>query len=186
MEEPCSGIQPTHGQSGFLPNPHLLLVGPRSSSIIGSPKKHMLCQDRKLTPQAPDQRHMHIQLRSFPRQRLKLLIQSFLHAAATVRRAFPPRLPWLAISLTKRGAGRFLRFSEPAGLEDKDICEHCIYDEGKKNMTYVRMHASSTFGVCSSPACRLISTGRRLNGGCLVLASHIALPKYQWRFTIPT
>ena len=91
LEEPCSGTyvlvsnQLMASRASFRTHISTWSVhGPLPSLVVR--KKHMLCQDDKFTPQTPDQRHMNIRLRSFPRQRMRIFIQSSLHAAAAVRR----------------------------------------------------------------------------------------------------
>ena len=78
LEEPCSGIQPTHGQSGFLPNPHLHLVGPRSSSIIGSPEKaHVVPRSQVNSASAGSKAYTHT-ASIFPSTEAATFIQSSL------------------------------------------------------------------------------------------------------------
>ena len=135
LRYPGTSIQPTHGQSGFLPNTHLHLVGPRSSSIIGSPKKaHVVPRSQVNSASAGSKAYEHTSP-IFPSAEDENFYPVLPACSRCRPTAFPPRLPWLAISLTNSlWAGRFLRFSEPAGLEHKDIGQHCIYMTKKRKI----------------------------------------------------
>ena len=133
-----SGTQPNHGQSGFHPSPPLPWFTVPFHHWF-SKRAHVVPRSQvELTPQTPDQSHMHIQLRSFPRHRLKLLSNPPCQplppdgpppSTSPMVGDHSPKVLW---------AGRFCDFPSLPALNIKDIA----------NILY--MTRKESYDVCSN------------------------------------